>query len=624
MRSTVGHMLLRTMLMLMVCVRPALGQASSKDPGLIADWSTATLKVEGTVVTDGTGTVRATIVGKPTRVKLGPGEGTRFDGNGSWLVVADDIATSRTALPIKAFTASAWVNLSTTTEYGSITGAVQDNGDFEKGWMLGYTSDAFYIAVSSRGADDGDGKLTYLKGVTKIIAGRWYSVTGTYDGATMRLYVNGKLDAESKAQSGEILYPAHATYTIGAYIDDDETHAMDGSIADLKMYSRVLSVDSITQQYTAGLALASWEPPSTGEQDFLVRPYLQFATMDSMRIMFEAKRACTAHVEYGLQLPMDKKAESASALTMHEVVLDGLQPQTQYLYRVTLTDASGPTLQSDILTFQTAVMPDSPFAFAVIGDTQKNPKVIATLQKFAYSLRPNLEIHLGDVVDGGPDKNEWVNEMLKESHVLMSRVPMYPAIGNHEKDHSHYYQYFALPKPEYYYTYTYGNAQFFSLDTNRPVTPGSEQYKWLDAELSKSKAKWKFCYHHHPVYSSDENDYGDTYKGTSKWGDMKVRPLEDLYEKHHVDIVFNGHIHLYERSFPVRDGRVVENGGVIHITSGGGGGGLEAVSPTRSWFGQRFYAGHHVCCVTINGGSLQFQAFDLEGRLFDQMEIKKP
>ena len=244
----------------------AFAQTTTKEPGLIADWAPSVSKVQGTTVTDGTGALNATVVGKPVQVKIGPGEGTKFDGASSWLVVKDNIGADRAGLPTRDLTVAAWVNLAATTEYGSITGAMQDNGDFEKGWCLGYSGDSFYVAVSSKGADDGDGKLTYLKGATKISLGKWYNVVGTYDGVTMRLFVNGKLDAESKEQSGDILYPAKAAYTIGAYVDDDEKHVMDGAIADLKVYSRALSNDAIAQQYAAGLALASWEPPRTARR----------------------------------------------------------------------------------------------------------------------------------------------------------------------------------------------------------------------------------------------------------------------------------------------------------------------------------------------------------------------
>jgi hypothetical protein len=599
------------------------GAGQPGDPALVFRWSPTEAKVVGGAATDATGKVKLKVVGNPGREKIGPGEGTTFDGTGSCLVIAEDIAKERQALPARDFTVSAWVNLSETTEFGSIIGAVQDNGDAEKGWLLGYTTDSFYLGVASKGGADADGKLTYLKGATKIATGRWYHVVGTYDGATMRVYVNGKLDAESKEQSGEILYPEHAAYTVGAYVDDDERHPMHGAIADLRLYSRVLGVDAITQEASAGAALTSWTPVVDPGETFVVKPYVQFATMDSIRVMWETGAATTGVVEYGTQLPFTQKAESSAGQTLHEVQLSGLEAQTQYLYRVTCRRADGTEFKSDTLTLQTAVPADSPFAFAVIGDTQKNAPVIATLQKFVYSLRPNFEIHCGDVVDRGPDKDEWTKELLAGSNVLMSRVPLYPSIGNHEQNHSLYYQYFSLPAPEYYYTYTYGNAQFFVLDTNKPVTPGSEQYEWLDRELGKSTATWKFAYHHHPVYSSDENDYGDTYKGPSTFGDMRVRPLAKLFEKHHLDVDFCGHIHVYERSWPIREDKAVEKNGVVYVTSGGGGGGLEAAAPTRTWFSRRFFSGHHVCYVGINGKTLEFQAFDLEGRLFDQFEIRK-
>lgn len=593
------------------------------EPNLLFRWSPEALTPGASTAKDATGAVNLKIMGKPRSVRIGPGEGTGFDGNGAYMIISDDIKSSPAALPSREFTVSAWVNLTQTAEYGGIIGAVQDNGDFEKGWVLGYTNNAFYLAVASQGAADADGKLTYLRGATPVALGRWYHVVGTYDGAAMRLYVNGKADGESKEQSGDILYPDHATYAVGAYIDKDELHPMNGAIADLRLYSRVLVLDAISQESASGAALTSFTPAVDPSDTFLVKPYLQFATMNTMRVLCETNLPTTAAIEYGEALPLTDRLESSAEQTMHDVLISDLKPQTQYLYRVVCRRSDGSEFRSDILSFQTAVLPDNPFAFAVIGDTQRNPKVIATIQKFAYSLRPNFEIHCGDVVDTGPDKNEWTKEMLAESHVLMGRVPMFPSIGNHEKNHALYYQYFSLPDPEYYYTYTYGNAQFFVLDTNKPVGPGSEQWAWLERELSRSTARWKFAYHHHPVYSSDENDYGDTYKGKSTHGDMRVRPLAALYEKYNVDIAFSGHIHVYERSWPIRADKVVEKNGVVYVTSGGGGGGLEAPAPSRTWFSRRFYGGHHMCYVAINGGRLEFQAFDLEGRLFDQFELQK-
>jgi predicted phosphodiesterase len=355
---------------------------------------------------------------------------------------------------------------------------------------------------------------------------------------------------------------------------------------------------------------------------FVVAPYLQYATSTSITIMWETSHPGSSVVNYGVGVPSQKK-EGATDATLHEVTLTGLKPNTPYVYQVS---SVGPSLKltSPLLTFGTAVGPDDAFSFVVFGDTQKNPRITGKIARLAWERRPNFVVHVGDVVDNGPDKREWVNELFAPCAELFSRVPIYPCIGNHEKNHAFYYRYFALPAPEYHYRYRYGNADFFSIDTNKPVGPGTEQYRWLDAQLAKSNAKWKIVYHHHPAYSSDNDDYGDTFKGkASTLGDMNVRKLVALYEKHDVDIVFNGHIHVYERTWPLRAGKVDHKKGVMYITTGGGGGALENFSPVPTWFKAQCRSDYHFCSAAVHGGRMSFRVFDHQGMLFDTFDLEK-
>ena len=161
--------------------------------------------------------------------------------------------------------------------------------------------------------------------------------------------------------------------------------------------------------------------------------------------------------------------------------------------------------------------------------------------------------------------------------------------------------------------------------TNRKVGPGTEQYTWLEKQLQDSSAKWKFVCHHHPPYSSDENDYGDLWKSNrSTRGDLRARQLVPLYEKYGVDIVWNGHIHSYERTWRIRKGKAVQNAAPFYMITGGGGGGLETPGPFRPFFQNNVRRGHHYVMVYINDGILEIKSFALDGKLFDTATINKP
>ena len=96
-------------------------------------------------------------------------------------------------------------------------------------------------------------------------------------------------------------------------------------------------------------------------------------------------------------------------------------------------------------------------------------------------------------------------------------------------------------------------------------------------------------------------------------GDPRVRALVPLYDRHGVDIVWNGHIHSYERTWPLRGERAVgaRTRAPTYMITGGGGGSLETPGPIRPWFQNHVRRGHHYCLVAVNGRTLEMKAFDL-------------
>lgn len=362
---------------------------------------------------------------------------------------------------------------------------------------------------------------------------------------------------------------------------------------------------------------------------FVIRPYLQFATQHSVRVLWETSTAGRSWVEYGpalydaAQPNLSLKAASTDTGAVQEVALQQLEAETDYFYRAVTVLPGGDTLRSEVATFKTAVKDGTPIAFAVFSDSQRNAPIWGKLCALAAKERPNFAIHGGDLVDYGYVKRNWVEEFFAPAYPFMRSYPMYTIMGNHEHGAPYYYQYLSNPDPEYYYTFRYGNTEFFMVDTDHDVKPGTEVYEWLERDLARSTAAWKIVMHHHPPFSSDTDDFGETDKARSTLGDPDLQDLPALYEKYGVDVVFYGHIHTYERSWPILNGKARGDKGVRYINVGGSGGDVEHSAPNRSWFTNKVKTGFFFGYVRVAENVMQFQAIDEDGKVFDNFEITK-
>ena len=591
--------------------------APADDLKPIARWRFDADGWKGRTVSDLAGKLDAVALGKPARLTDPAAVG--FAGPADYVLVKKDVHPDAAFLPKKTFSVAAWVRIDDPTEWGGVFGCFQDNGPKGAGVLLGYSREHFTFALATGHPADG-GPLPYLSGKTAYEPGRWYHVCATYDGTAARLYVNGAEDA-SRPTTGDVRYADSADLVIGRYQDADEDYPMRGAVREVLWTDTALSAEKVKGLFAADEELSSRNPPPAGPR-FVVEPYLQFATRTAMTVMCETDAPSTAVLRYGSTYPPSKGVKVEKADTLHEIKLEGLQPKTKYYYQLDVT-AGGLTRSGKPGTFQTAVDEGDAFTFCAVGDTQRNPAVTGRLAKLMWERHPHFVVHLGDVVDDGAAKWQWTGDLFKPCRELFGRVAVFPCIGNHEKDHPHYYKYFSLPKPEYYYQYGYGNTDFFVLDTNKPVLPKSEQYLWLDKALAASTAKWKVVYHHHPLYTSDADDYGDTEKAGSTHGNLLHKLLIPLYERHGVDLVMNGHIHAYERTFPVREGKADAKKGIVYLTSGGGGGRLEGFEPTPAFFKKEQRTDYHFCDFSVSGGRIEVKAFDAEGRLFDVWGVEQ-
>ena len=343
-------------------------------------------------------------------------------------------------------------------------------------------------------------------------------------------------------------------------------------------------------------------------------PYIQMQTTSSVLIAWRTDVAGDSVIDYGTTPAYGQQISDAAAVIQHALTLTGLQTDTLYYYRVS---TNGVVLAEE--SFRTAKDASSPqFVFSVLGDSGCGCPNQYTIASELAATNPDLVLHTGDV-DYSEPSPDYDTTFFAPYQSLAKSVPIYPSIGNHDVPDTAYLDAFYLfannpAASERYYSFDYGNAHFIALNTEEDYSPGSAQYQWLENDLATTNKFWKFVFMHRPPYSS--GNIGS---------DLNVRyNLSPLFEQYGVAVVFSGHDHHYERTFPIQDFHP-ENPGVTYIVTGAGGDSLTPIQATNPWTAtatEQF----HVVKVTINDQVLTLEAispFPNPGTVIDSVTIDR-
>jgi 3',5'-cyclic AMP phosphodiesterase CpdA len=188
------------------------------------------------------------------------------------------------------------------------------------------------------------------------------------------------------------------------------------------------------------------------------------------------------------------------------------------------------------------------FSFDAVGDWACNPNTVNTVNNI-INKNPEFILGLGDY-SYQQDANCWFN-IVKPIDKIMKI-----SLGNHEIDSfsklEQFINHYGLSKP--FYSFDFLNVHFIALSTEFSVESdmgkdglvGSSQYKFLVNDLSNAASNpnvhWIIVYFHKPMYASFNRhtafiSFRDTY--------------HPLFQKYKVDLVLQGHNHVYERSYPL-------------------------------------------------------------------------
>jgi hypothetical protein len=224
--------------------------------------------------------------------------------------------------------------------------------------------------------------------------------------------------------------------------------------------------------------------------------------------------------------------------------LNNLESETMYFYKLK-SDASN---EREVLNFTTLPSRSAnSLKFLIFGDSrsqreQRSEVVNKIIENFSDI---QFSVHTGDIVNDGRIQTEW-NEYFEDAELLTKKIPSYYIEGNHEYNDGYMYDNIPLPTNginSYYYNFSIGSINFIGLNTHRDP---SIQTIWLETALNNSynddNTLWNVVYMHEPIFNSmsARSDRSDLI---SKWC--------PLFEEYNIDLVFAGHNHYYERSYPM-------------------------------------------------------------------------
>ncbi len=327
----------------------------------------------------------------------------------------------------------------------------------------------------------------------------------------------------------------------------------------------------------------------------------------------------------------DISIEKTGDFWQFEATAEGLSPGTEYYYRVGKEGAWGKEAAF------TTDNPDSNEAcFAYLGDLQINSDMkteFAAWQKLTEKMKkenPDLGMAVmgGDIVQSGISSEQF-SEFRKVASPVFSGVQLFSTVGNHESNYPSgkpemFTDFFAFPQngpegfKEEFYSYDYANCHIMVVNSwvysgEQKLTDSDyERIKtWMKKDLASSDADWQIVVTHNPVYMVHNDSTSIAIK--SAW--------EQIFLDYGVDLVFEGHQHVYSRSYPLTKGKTDYENGITYIM---GVSGMKAYDSGDETFAEKsIYNTPNYEIVRSTADSLTVQCFDAEGNELDICSVNK-
>lgn len=250
-------------------------------------------------------------------------------------------------------------------------------------------------------------------------------------------------------------------------------------------------------------------------------PYLQNMGPDEVTVVWLSDKPSVGWVElapddgsnfYATERPrfFDAKNGVKNTSTIHTVKLKGLNPGTNYRYRVFAQEvlshighkivygdyAATNVYSKKPLVFRTSDPANQTISFAMVNDIHGNNGLLENLVSKCDLKKTDFIIFNGDMVSVFNEENHIFNGFMDKATALFaSEIPMYYTRGNHETRGAfatEFQRYFSPKEENIYYTFRQGPVCFVILDTGEDKPDSDIEYAGITVydEYRSEQAEW--------------------------------------------------------------------------------------------------------------------------------------
>ncbi len=339
----------------------------------------------------------------------------KLDGKENYLLIKEEVEPND--LPQKEMSVEAWVLLESGIPEGVIIGYFSKENITKYSWIMGYNKSHFTFGIST------DAQTTFIESTTAFEKDRWYHVTGTYDGSTMKIFVDGIPEAESSAQTGEIIYH-DGNYVIGAYYISDNIKSMFGCLHKINVHDAALTDNEVYISYIVEGPVVS---PEVGvymdSYDTVLGPYIEFSDSGSAIVRWKTDAAEPSVLVYGENDAFGKRLEDSAPKTDHIIEIPDLKHNTCYSYAI-VTEINGKERISNTYLCDTFFNYNRPVISGQLSPYKG--KQSNFYKELANKILSETGITQGYCLDIGCDNGNLAYELAKQSNLKIIGVDTDP------------------------------------------------------------------------------------------------------------------------------------------------------------------------------------------------------